>query len=40
MNEDFEIIGSIDQIELIAVDSGIRKIRRLYKRSDEDVGGS
>jgi hypothetical protein len=31
MNEDFEIIGSIDQIETIAVGSSIREIRRLRK---------
>jgi hypothetical protein len=31
MNEDFEIIGSIEQIEIIAVRSGIREIRRLHK---------
>jgi hypothetical protein len=31
MIEDFEIIGSIEQIEKIAVGRSIREIRRLYK---------
>ena len=31
MNEDFEIIGSIDEIEIIAVGRAIREIRRLHK---------
>ena len=31
MNEDFEIIGRIEQIETIAVGPGIREIRRLHK---------
>jgi hypothetical protein len=31
MNEDFEIIGSIEEIETIAVGSSIREIQRLRK---------
>jgi hypothetical protein len=31
MNEDFEIIGRIEQIEIIAIGTSIREIRRLRK---------
>lgn len=31
MNEDFEVIGRIEQIKTIAVGSSIREIRRLRK---------
>jgi len=31
MNEDFDIIGNIEEIEIIAVGRAIREIRWLYK---------
>jgi hypothetical protein len=31
MNEDFEVIGSTEEIEIIAVGRAIREIRRLHK---------
>ena len=35
MNEDFEIIGRIEQIKTIAVGPGIREIKRLRKAFGE-----